>query len=165
MKRFSVAVSLLLAFGLGVLVSKPHTEPVQAATAMPSSGWTLHIDAKRHFGSAHPNEIAHHYCKAVASMLECQIYDSDAPNARLIAVETIVQPNVYKSFSPSEQALWHWHKTEVPKVDATMPGMPPAQAKKIVASILPTYGKVWVLFDPVSTNNMPIGKPWVSVLK
>ena len=165
MKQMLLAVSLCGAFALGMFVTQTHAKPAAAAMVSPASGWTLHIDAKRHFGDAHPNEIAHHYCKPVAGMIECQIYDSDAANARLVAVETIVQPATYKAFAPSEQAMWHWHKTEVPKVDATLPGMPLAQQKKVVASILPTYGKVWILFDPADTNGMPTGKPWVHVLK
>ena len=170
MTKYFVALGLCIAFALGVVFSRLAMQPLAANAAMassPSQGFTLHIDAKRHFGSAHPNEIAHHWCKGnlAGGLIECQIYDSDAPNAHLVAVETIVQPAVYKSFNSSEQALWHWHKTEVPKVDATLPGMPPAQQKKVVASILPTYGKIWVLWDPLSTDNMPTGHPWVSVIK
>lgn len=166
MRLISLSLSLCLAFALGVFVTaKMRPAPASAAMTSPATGFTLHIDAKRHFGPTHPNEIAHHWCKPVAGMIECQIYDSDAPNARLVAVETIVQPGTYHSFGPGEQALWHWHKTEVPKVDAKLPGMPLAQQKKVVASILPTYGKIWILFDPMSTNNMPTGKPWVNVLK
>ncbi len=166
MKQFYLALCVSAAFVLGLFLA-PHAQPVSAAAmgqTSPAQGWTLHIDAKRHFPD-HPNEIAHHWCKAVAGMLECQIYDSDAPNAHLVAVETIVQPGVYKAFPASEKALWHWHKTEVPKVDATLPGMPLAQQKKVVASILPTYGKVDVLFDPLSTNGLPTGRPTVSILK
>jgi hypothetical protein len=98
-------------------------------------------------------------------LIECQIYDSDSPDARLVEVETIVSPAVYKSFPASEQALWHYHKTEIPKVNAKLPDMTPAQAKQFVAQISDTYGKVWMLFDPMSTNNMPMGQPTVVVLK
>ncbi len=163
--RLPYLAALVVAFLAGTFAHAP-TPTALAAASSPSSGWNLHVDAKKHFGDAHPNEIAHHYCKPVTGgLIECQIYDSDAPSARLVAVETIVQPNVYHSFPASEQALWHWHKTEVPKVDAKLPGMPAAQQKKVLASILPTYGKVWILFDPMSTNNMPTGKPWISILR
>jgi hypothetical protein len=164
MKQVSLALGFVLAFTLGMLV-RPHLIPAQAATkTSPATGWTIHIDAKRHFG-AHPNEIAHHWCKQVAGMIECQIYDSDSPAARLVEVETIVQPGVYHAFTPAEQAYWHWHKVEVPKVDAVLPDMPAAQQKKFVASILPTYGKVWMLFDPMTTNDLPTGTPAVQILK
>ena len=169
MTKYYFALSLCIAFVLGILASRLplHVAVADAAAVTsPAQGFALHIDAQRHFGDAHATEIAHHWCKGGLSggLIECQIYDSDAPNAHLIAVETIVQPQVYNTFSASEKALWHWHKTEVPKVHATLPGMPPAQQKKVVASMLPTYGKIWVLWDPLTTNNMPTGHPWISIL-
>lgn len=172
MKSFAFAGALCLALLAGFLL--PHrassvagaATPTAAAASGPTQGWTLHIDAQKHFGDANPTEIAHHWCKPVAGgMTECQIYDSDAPDAHLVEIETIVGPATYKSFSAQEQALWHYHKTEIPKVNATMPGTPPDQVKKIVASMLDTYGKVWMLYDPATTNNMPTGQPTVIVLK
>ena len=57
-----------------------------APNAKPSEGWTLHIDAIKHF-PGNPDLIAHHYCKAVVGgLLECRLYDSDAPDARLVGV-------------------------------------------------------------------------------
>src|SRR5579884_262835 len=167
MKTLYFALCICLAFALGMLVPRPAPHSVAAATTNPpSQGWNLHIDAEQHFGPAHPKEIAHHWCKAVSNgMTECQIYNSDAPDAQLVAVETIVGPDTYKSYPASEQALWHWHKTESAKVNATMPDTPPDQAKKIVEQIAPTYGKIWLLFDPLTTNDQPIGQPTVTVLK
>jgi hypothetical protein len=75
-------------------------------------------------------------------MTECLIFDSDAPDARLVEVETIVAPAVYKSFSPDEQAFWHYHKVEIPKVNAKLPDMTPEEAAKTIAAISDTYGKV-----------------------
>ena len=168
MKRALSIVSIGAAFALGFFLARVHPAPASAAAmTSPAQGFTLHIDAEKHFGDAHPKEIAHHWCKPVRGMFaECLIFDSDAPNARLVEVETIVNPNVYKAMPKSEQAYWHWHKVEVPKVNATLPGMSPAQAKKTVAAFLPTYGKVWMLWDPLSTQNgWPMGTPQVIVLK
>jgi hypothetical protein len=138
---------------------------VSAAGTTPTTGWTIHIDAEKHLGDAHPTEIAHHWCKQVAAGLtECQIYESDAPDARLVAVETIVAPTVYKSFLPAEQGLWHYHKVEIPKVNATMPEMTPEQAAKMLAAMGDTYGKAWVLWDPLANAN-PTGMPTITVLK
>jgi hypothetical protein len=167
MKKLLLLISIIGAFGVGIAFGRTQMSiaDAAAASAIPSSGWTLHIDAQMHFAQ-HPAEIAHHYCKPVAAgMTECQIYSSDASNAPLVAVETIVQPNVYRSFSPSERALWHWHKVEIPRVHATLPGMSRQQAAKVVASITNTYGKVWLLYDPLSTNGLPTGRPTITVLK
>ncbi len=131
----------------------------------PSAGYTLHIDADKHFGDSHPDEIAHHWCKKVSDDLtECQLYDGDGPHARLVGVETIVSAQLWKTFGAAEQAQWHYHKTELKKIHATLPGMSKAEAAKVVAAISPTYGKVYILWDPM-TSKSPIGPPHVSVLK
>lgn len=169
MNKYYVALSICIAFTLGMLVPRAHTHAAVAATmtqTSPTQGWNLHIDAEKHFGDAHPTEIAHHWCKPVSNGLtECQIYNSDAADAQLVAVETVVGPATYKSFPASEQALWHYHRTEIPKVNATMPGMSPDDAKKTLASLYETYGKVWVLYDPMTTNDQPVGQPTVTILK
>ena len=168
MKNAWVIGALCFAFVLGVFASKMPVRTAEAATtAMPSSGWTLHIDALDHFGSRNASKVAHHWCKGglAGGILECQIYDSDAPNARLVEIETIVPSSVYKAFPKSEQALWHYHRVEIPLVHATLPGMPPAQQKKVVASLLETYGKIWMLWDPSKTQNgWPTGQPSVVIL-
>lgn len=166
MKTLVSAFALCLVFLAGFLAARSVPAAGAATGANPTQGWTLHIDAQKHFGDAHPTEIAHHWCKAVQNGLtECQLYSSDAPNATLIGVETIVSPTTYKSFPASEQALWHYHRDEIPKVNATMPDLSPDQAKKVTASIVDTYGKIWLLYDPMATNNQPIGQPTVTVLR
>jgi hypothetical protein len=164
--KYLYVPTLIAAFALGAALPQSHANEAVAATANPpSSGWTIHIDAEQHFGDAHPMEIAHHWCKPVAGGLtECQIYDSDAPDARLVAVETIVSPAVYATFTPAEQALWHYHKIEIPKVHATLPDTTPDQAAKMIAAMTDIYGKVWLLWDPL-TNVNPIGSPTITVLK
>ena len=167
MKRFLWFLAVPAAFALGFVTAHVQPRPASAAPATsPAQGFTMHIDAQKHFGSAHPTEIAHHWCKPVRGLFaECLIFDSDAPNARLVEVETIVSPQVYHAMPRSEQAYWHWHKYEIPRVNATMPGMSPAQVKKAVAAINPTYGKIWMLWDPLSTaNGWPMGAPRVMVL-
>ena len=161
---FSLVLSAAFIVGFALAHSTNQASAATSTQAAPSQGWTLHIDAQKHFG-AHPDEIAHHWCKPVDGMIECQIYDSDAPNAHLVAIETIVAPDVYKSFSADERALWHYHKDEIPKVNASLPDLSPADAQKVVAQITDTYGKVWLLYDPMSTNNRPTGAPTITVLK
>jgi hypothetical protein len=170
MNKLGIAAAICAAFLAGVAV--PHAlTPAQAAGMMmsktsPAQGWNVHIDADQHFGAAHPAEIAHHWCKPVANgLIECQLYTSDAANATLVGMETIVSRAAWMKMPASERAMWHYHKTELAKIHATLPDMTPAQAKKFIAMISPTYGKVWIMYDPMRTNNMPTGQPSVTVLK
>lgn len=129
----------------------------------PSDGWTLHITAKMHFPGK-PEMVAHHFCKQVAGgLIECQLYDSGAPDARLVGVETIVPSATYAKFSAAEKAQWHYHRVEIPLVSAAVLDMSPDQAEKVVNSIVDTYGKIYLLWDP-SRQSMPTGKPSVTIL-
>ena len=87
-----------LIMSLVLLLTAGLTRTVLAADLKPTEGWTLHLDAKRRFPSQ-PDFVAHHYCKDVSGGLtECQIYDSDRPDAKLVGVEVIVSPETYQTF-------------------------------------------------------------------
>src|ERR1700687_1043047 len=110
---------------LAIVAAVSAASDAAMSSGPPTMGFSLHIDADGHFGAAHPNEIAHHWCKAVSPTLtECQLYDGDGPHARLVGVETVVPAAVWKTFSRSEQRLWHYHLTELQKVHATLPDTP-----------------------------------------
>lgn len=162
MKR-TLAASLLLIAGTVLLAfTVVAQEKTAAQAAKPTEGWTLHIDAKKHFPGL-PDMIAHHYCKPVSGGLtECQIYDGDKPDARLVAVEVIVDKATWEKFSKKEKALWHHHKVEIPKVDAVLPDVSPEESAKTLKGLEETYGKVYVLWDPAKKE--PVGKPQVSIL-
>jgi len=130
----------------------------------PTGGYTIHIDADKHY-SAHPSEIIHHWCKKFDDgFIECALYDGDTPGSHLVGAETIVSPATYHSFDAAEQKLWHYHKVEIPKLHATTPGLTKEQSAKLVASLMETYGKVFILWDPM-TSKEPTGQPSITVLK
>jgi len=147
----------------GNMLSSTHHQAIAASTN-PSEGFTLHIDADKHY-AAHPAERIHHWCKQISNdFIECQLYASDAPNAQLVGIETIVSPEVHNTFSVEEKRFWHWHTYEVPRVNAALPDLSKDDAAKVVAKILPTYGKVYIIWDPM-TNPNPVGQPSVTILK
>ncbi len=153
------------AFGLNSHVQLFFALPELAThlTHNPSDGWKLHVDAKRHFPS-NSNLIAHHYCKPIiADLQECQLYDSDEPDAKLVGVETVVTPKVFKSFSAEEKKLWHYHKQEIPNVDPHAPGLSAQEEKALIKSFEETYGKIYLLWDP-GKQTLPLGHPVVAVL-
>jgi hypothetical protein len=165
--KLTAKLALLGAISLVAAALGSLRAPVSAAApamTSPANGFTLHVDAKKHF-PGNPDFIAHHWCRAAAGgITECQLYDSDAANARLVGTEIVVPTATWKKFSKQEQALWHYHRIEIPKVSATLPGMDPAAAKKVVASLMETYGKIYLMWDP-SVQSMPVGQPMVYVLK
>ena len=165
--RFAVYLCVIgLAAAVIGLLSMQSPSTVNAMSmGNPTGGYSLHIDADKHFGDAHPGEIAHHWCKAISTTLtECELFDSDGPHARLVGVETIVPSSVWKTFPPAEQALWHYHRVELQKVHATLPDTPKDQQAKVVAAIRETYGKVYILWDPMSSK-YPMGQPSITILR
>jgi uncharacterized protein DUF1264 len=161
MKRTFAASIMVFVFSLLIVSFVSADERAAAQTAKPTEGWALHIDAKKHFPGL-PDMIAHHYCKPVSGGLtECQIYDSDKPDARLVAIEVIVDKATWEKFPKKEKALWHHHKIEIPKVEAVLPDVSPEEAAKTLKSLEETYGKVYVLWDPAKKE--PVGKPQVSI--
>lgn len=152
-----------IAIALAMVALLGGSQRAPAGSPKPSEGWTLHIDALLHFPGK-PSMIAHHYCKPVAGLIECQLYDSDAPDARLVGVETVVDAATWAKFPEAEKKMWHYHKTEIPKVSATLPDLSPEEAAKVVKSIEETYGKIYLLWDP-GRQSLPTGNPSVTVLK
>src|SRR5438552_18343214 len=52
--------------------------------------------------------IAEHYCAHLSDeVLQCILYDSNKPGARLIGVEYIVSAKIFDSLPPEEKKLWH----------------------------------------------------------
>ncbi len=155
---FTATVAVLLMLTVNVSGAPP------AAGMRPANDWNLHIDGKLHF-PGRPAMIAHHYCKGVAGGLtECQLYDSDASNARLAGVEVVVPAAMWRTFSGAERPRWHYHKTEIPKIGATLPDLSPEEAAKVAKSLEETYGKVYLLWDP-SRGNTPVGVPRLTIIK
>ena len=160
-KIFTVSL-LVCSFVLLVMFTVSAEEKAEPQGMRPSEGWTLHIDAKKHIPRM-PDMIAHHYCKQVSGgLFECQLYDSDKPDARLIGVEVVVDKETWKKFSKKEKALWHYHKTELNKVDPTLPDLSPEEGAKTLKGMEETYGKVYILWNPA--KNDPTGRPVVSIL-
>src|SRR5579864_6128734 len=141
-----------------------HLRPAAWASGQrPTEGWTLHITAKKHF-PGRPEMLARHFCKQVAGgLIECQLYDSGAPDARLVGVETIVSAATYAKFSAAEKAQWHYHRVEIPLVSAAILDMSPDEAAKVLNSIVDTYGKIYLLWDP-SSQKLPVGTPSITLL-
>lgn len=140
------------------------TEDEQSSSAnKPHQGFTLHIDAQKHFPGDQA-KIAHHWCKQVkGGMFECQLYDSDDKDARLVGVETVVPTDVWKSFDGAEQNQWHYHKEEIPKINAKLPDLSEEEAAKVVETLNETYGKVYLLWDPAKSD-LPTGQPSITVI-
>jgi len=107
--------------------------------------------------------ITQHYCAGHTTtgeddMFQCVLFDSIAPNAKMLGVEYLISDAAYRKLPEAEKKYWHPHTYEVLGGGLVAPGMPAAEEKKFMGLILTTWGKAWHTWPDPSTN-VPIGEP------
>jgi hypothetical protein len=104
--------------------------------------------------------IAEHYCSHFSDeVLQCVLYDSNKPGARLIGVEYIVSAKIFESLPPEEKKLWHSHNYEVKSGVLTAPDMADAAEKDLMKALIGTYGKTWHFWQVDRGDKLPLGIP------
>jgi Protein of unknown function (DUF1264) len=104
--------------------------------------------------------IAEHYCSHLSDeVLQCVIYDSNKPGARLIGIEYIVSAKIFESLPPEEKKLWHSHNYEVKSGVLTAPGVADAAEKDLMKVLIGTYGKTWHTWQVDRGDKLPMGIP------
>lgn len=134
------------------------------AKNIPTEGFDLHIDAKRHVESDR-NLVVHHYCKMYPSgFAECQLYDNDGPDAKIIGIEAVIGKDLFDQLSPAEQKKWHHHEKEIARkeVDIQLPGLTSEQATEVAKTLGPTYGKIYLIWEP--NEKVPLSQPKVVIV-
>ncbi|TNM70485.1 DUF1264 domain-containing protein [Streptomyces sp. NP160] len=90
---------------------------------------------------------------------QCVIYDSDAPDARLIGVEYIVSEERFRELPEEERRLWHSHRHEVRSGTLVAPGAPGAAEHAHVEHLAGTYGKTFHTWQHDRDREVPLGPP------
>ncbi|KAK3166886.1 hypothetical protein OEA41_010011 [Lepraria neglecta] len=110
---------------------------------------------------------ANHYCSHLnEDVRQCLIYDTPAPNARLIGVEYMISATLYKTLDPEERKLWHSHVFEVKSGMLIMPGpdgLPTgiweeAETKEM-EDVVGIYGKTYHFWQVDRGDKLPLGGP------
>jgi hypothetical protein len=123
------------------------SEPAKGATATANfaPGGDIHAHVCGiHFYSGDMNRqvMADHYCAHLSDeVLQCILYDSNKPGARLIGIEYIVSAKIFESLPAEEKTLWHSHNYEVKSGVLIAPGMADADEKGLMKVLIGTYGK------------------------
>ncbi|KAF7030598.1 hypothetical protein CFC21_042111 [Triticum aestivum] len=103
---------------------------------------------------------AHHFVSRLnQDVLQCAVYDSDKPSARLIGVEYIVSDKIFEDLPPEEQKLWHSHAYEVKAGLWTDVGVPEMLQTSEMARMAKTYGKFWCTWQVDRGDRLPLGAP------
>jgi hypothetical protein len=115
-----------------------------------------------HFYSGDPARSVRveHYCSHLnAEVFQCVVYDSPAPNARLIGVEYVISEALFRQLPAEEKQLWHSPRYEVLAGLLTAPELAPAAEKELMAEFAGTYGKTWTLWQVDRGDTLPLGLP------
>ena len=129
----------------------------------------LHIEAINHLIPTDDHSvldmIVHHHCKVYDDMTAaCLLFptgmgDQDKP----YGIEYVIGADSYAELSEEEKVYWHYHKTELPNVKATLPDLRAEEANPLMPILNETYGKV-VYFWQIG-DKYPIGEPFVVVIE
>ncbi len=101
-----------------------------------------------------------HYCShAATGVMQCVVYDSDRPDARLIGVEYIISEERFNQLPGAEKQLWHSHRYEVMSGLLTATGLSSAEEMNLMKMFVTTYGKTWTLWQVDRGDEIPLGLP------
>jgi hypothetical protein len=129
----------------------------------------LHIEAIRHIdpnatqGNQQQqdifNLIVHHHCKVYDDMTAtCLLFPTGMNDQdKLYGIEYVIPANQYNTLPEEEKKYWHYHLTELPRVNATLPDMTAEEAAKVKPILDETYGKVVYFWQ--YGDQLPIGEP------
>lgn len=102
---------------------------------------------------------ATHFCIHLRHDLhQCVIFDSNAPDARLIGIEYIISEERFRSLPEDEKRLWHSHHYEVKSGVLMAPGIPELAERAYFRDLVTTYGKTFHNWQ-VDRDDFPYGIP------
>lgn len=160
-------LSLLIAFLFIAASSAFAQSPEKTKSAAPSASFPPIGDIHAHVCGIHfysgnmgRQIIAEHYCAHLNDeVLQCILYDSNKPGARLIGIEYIVSARIFESLPAEEKKLWHSHNYEVKSGVLTAPGMGDMAEKDLMKALIGTYGKTWHTWQVDRGDKLPLGIP------
>src|SRR3989441_2637638 len=131
-------------------------------TSSPAEGYTVHVLAP-HLVDGKQMGPYHHYCKVLAPqpLIQCLIYESTEPNARLSQVEFIVA----KKLTRNQVSLkdwnknWHDHTIEIASGRVQVLDLPPDKAKEVADLVSTTDGLIVHFYYD---GNLPNGRTSVA---
>jgi hypothetical protein len=162
MKTLSLLIASYFVAATVVAQSSENAKSAGAGASFPPVGDIHAHVCGIHFynGDLSRQVIAEHYCAHLSEeVLQCIIYDSNKPGARLIGIEYIVSAKIFESLPAEEKKLWHSHNYEVKSGVLTAPGMADAAEKDLMKVLIGTYGKTWHTWQVDRGDKLPMGIP------
>src|SRR5437870_1046914 len=126
----------------------------------PPDGHTIHVTAP-HVVAGKVMGPYHHYCKVLSPepVIECLVYESSEPNARLQQVEYIIAKSITRAGAVSLENWnknWHDHQQEIATGRVQVLDLPPDKAKEVADLVATTDGIIYHLWG--HDEKVPGGK-------
>lgn len=138
-------VSALYAIGMmSVPLSASHAEP-----STPAEGYDIHVQAPHLMANGEVAGPFHHYCKGISEqILQCLLFESTDPKARLVAIEYFIDKNLARKEVPLIQwhRNFHDHKVEIATGRVQVLDQPEEKAKAIANAAAKTDGVIFHLW-------------------
>ena len=107
----SILMISVLSFAIfGLMIST-------AISGGPADGYTIHVQAPHMMADGKVGGPYHHYCKGIQNgeVLQCLLFESTKPDAKLVAVEYFIEKNLARKNVPLVQwnRTFHDHQVEI----------------------------------------------------
>ena len=107
----SILMISVLSFAIfGLMIST-------AISGGPADGYTIHVQAPHMMADGTVGGPYHHYCKGIqgGEVLQCLLFESTKPDAKLVAVEYFIEKNLARKNVPLIQwnRAFHDHEVEI----------------------------------------------------
>lgn len=105
---------------------------------------------------------AHHYVNQVnEDLYQAIIFDGNDDHAKIMGIEYIVTPKLFKTLSDEEKKLWHSHVYEVKSGALIAPGIPEVAEHELMEKLVSTYGKTIHTWHTDQERTLPVGSPMI----
>lgn len=139
-----IGINLSAVFLIFSLTSKT---PQEEKPTTPGEGFTIHVTAP-HIMDGHLVDPMHHYCKVIseAPIIQCLMFNSTDPNARLLGIEYIVAKSQTRTSVPlgAWNKYWHDHAIEIAAGVVGLPDMNKEDAAATAELVSTTDGIVFI---------------------
>lgn len=136
------------------------TTPASSEEAMsPAGGYNIHVQAPHMIADGTVGGPFHHYCKGISDeILQCLLFESTAPKAKLVAIEYFIAKTLARKEVPliKWHRFFHDHKVEIATGRVQVLDLPEEEAKKVAEAAAKTDGIIFHLWH--SDQTIPDGR-------
>jgi len=146
-----------------VMLSAGISRADESKKSSPAEGFSIHVIAPHKFEDGTVHGPYHHYCKGISpEVLQCLLFESTEPNAKLTDIEYFVAKDLARKNVPlaTWNKYYHDHEVEIATGRVQVLDVPEDKAKEIAAAAAKTDGIIFHLWpDGEKAPNGTVGHP------